>query len=112
MPRAVASARQRGRGRRTGRYWQAAAKSPIPAPFLPRSPSRPVFQDARLEPFLDQANDALVADPMFQEADQPSLADRIEESSDICVQYPVHLPAPDSNHERIHRVVPAASGPE
>jgi hypothetical protein len=28
----------------------------------------PVFQDTRLEPFLDQANDALVADSMFQEA--------------------------------------------
>jgi len=39
----------------------------------------PVFQDARLEPFLDQANDALVTDPMFQEADQPFLADRIKE---------------------------------
>src|SRR5215467_450633 len=30
MPRAVASARHKGRGRRTRRYWQAAAKSPIP----------------------------------------------------------------------------------
>jgi hypothetical protein len=28
----------------------------------------PVFEDARPQPFLDQAVDALVADPVFQEA--------------------------------------------
>jgi site-specific DNA recombinase len=38
----------------------------------------PVFHDARLEPFLDQADDAPVADPMLQEADQPFLVDLIE----------------------------------
>ena len=31
----------------------------------------PVFQDARLQPFPDQADDARVADPVLQEADQP-----------------------------------------
>jgi hypothetical protein len=29
----------------------------------------PVFEDARPQPFLDQADDALVANPVFQEAD-------------------------------------------
>jgi len=29
-----------------------------------------IFQDPRLEPFLDQAEDALIADPVLQEADQ------------------------------------------
>jgi hypothetical protein len=42
----------------------------------------PVFEDARLEPFLDQADDAPVADPMLQEADQPFLADLVEGSGD------------------------------
>jgi hypothetical protein len=49
---------------------------------LPGSPvtdrHRPVFRDARLKPFLDQADDALVADPMFHETDQPFLANRVE----------------------------------
>jgi hypothetical protein len=38
-----------------------------------------VFEDARVEPFTDQANDALVADAVLQEADQPVLADAAEE---------------------------------
>jgi len=38
----------------------------------------PVFHDARLEPFLNQADDAPVADPMLQETDQPILADLVE----------------------------------
>jgi hypothetical protein len=41
-----------------------------------------LFKDARLEPFQDQADDAPVADPMLQEADQPILADLIEGSGD------------------------------
>ena len=79
---------------------------------LPRPPLTdrhyPFFQDAHLEPFLDQADDASVADPMFQEADQPFLADFVEERSDVGVQYPVHLCALDPDDERIQRVVRAA----
>ena len=51
---------------------------------LPRSPVAdrhdPVFQDTRLKPFLDQADDALVADPVLHETDQPFLADGVEGS--------------------------------
>ena len=38
-----------------------------------------VFQYTRPEPFPDQADDALVADPMLDEADEPILLNRIEE---------------------------------
>jgi hypothetical protein len=31
----------------------------------------PLFEDARLEPFLDQADDARVTDPVLQKADEP-----------------------------------------
>jgi hypothetical protein len=41
-----------------------------------------LFQDTRPEPFLDQADDALVADPMFQKADEPLLVDFIERRGD------------------------------
>ena len=37
------------------------------------------FQHARLEPFLDQADDALVTDPVLKEPDEPLLADLVEE---------------------------------
>ena len=40
------------------------------------------------------------------------LADFVEELSDVGVQYPVHLRALDPDHERIQRVVRAASGSE
>jgi hypothetical protein len=41
-----------------------------------------MFQHARLKPFLDQADDALVADPVFQEPNEPVLAYGIEGSGD------------------------------
>jgi hypothetical protein len=50
-------------------------------PLLTRR-HQPVFQDTGLEPFLDQPEDAPVADPVFQEADQPVVADRVEGNSD------------------------------
>ena len=40
------------------------------------------FEDARLEPFTDQVDDALVANAVFQEADQPILADAAERRGD------------------------------
>ena len=49
---------------------------------------------------------------MFQEPDQPFLADLVEERSDVGVQYPVHLRALDPDNERIQRVVRAAPGSE
>jgi len=52
---------------------------------------KPVFEDARPQPFLDQADDALVANPVFQEADQSFSADAAEEVLDVGVKYPVHL---------------------
>jgi site-specific DNA recombinase len=72
----------------------------------------PVFHDARLEPFADQADDAPVADPMLHEPYEPFLVHRVEERLDVGVQYPAHLPAVDPNTERIQRIVRAASRPE
>jgi site-specific DNA recombinase len=72
----------------------------------------PVFQDACLQPFLDQADDALIADPMLHEADEPVFAHLIEERPDVGVQYEVHLPAFDPDTERVKRIVRAAPRPE
>jgi hypothetical protein len=71
-----------------------------------------VFHDARPEPFLDQPDDAPVADPMLQEPDQPFLVDLVEERSDVGVQYEAHLLAVDPDAERIQRVMRAAPRPE
>src|SRR5690242_8084638 len=47
---------------------------------------------------------------MFQKADEPFLADFIEERSDIGVQYVVHLGAGDADHQCVQRIVLAALG--
>jgi len=67
---------------------------------------------ARLEPFLDQADDALIADPVFHEPNEPFLAYGVEERLDVGVQDVFHLPAFERDHERIECVVRAAAGPE
>jgi hypothetical protein len=72
----------------------------------------PVFENARLEPCADQADDALVADPVFQEAGQPILADAAKEVTDIGVKYVVHLPTGDRHRQSIQRIVRPSSGSE
>src|SRR4051812_44718997 len=71
-----------------------------------------VFKYARLQPFPDQADDALVTDTMLNEPDEPILADRIEEVSDIGVQNIVHLPRVDRDHQGVKRIVCPTSGSE
>src|SRR5215469_2402832 len=86
-----------------------------PSPWTPDS-SRWVpstgHSRRRFEPLLDHADDAPVADPMLDESDQPGLTNRIKERADVGVQYEVHLPGFDRDHERIHGVVSTAAGPE
>src|ERR1044071_1457937 len=79
----------------------------LPRPLVaPRN--GPFFQYPRPEPVPDQADDAPVADPVFQEAHQPLLADLIEERPDVGVENPAHLPAMDADAERIERVMRSA----
>ena len=72
----------------------------------------PVFLDASCQPFTDQPDHPPVADTVFDEADQPLVADRVKEPRDIGVQYPVHLAAVDANRQGVQRIVRAAPRPE
>src|SRR5262249_2159788 len=49
---------------------------------------------------------------MFDEADQPILADFVEKGSNVGVKNEVHLPAGDSDAERIQRIMLSAPRPE
>jgi hypothetical protein len=71
----------------------------------------PVFEDAGSQPFLDE-DDAPVADPVFQEADNPFLGYLREERPDVGVEDEVHLPAADPDDQRVQRIVLAAPWPE
>ena len=53
----------------------------------------PDFQDPRVQPFSDQAEDARVADPVVQETEEPFLAHHVEERPDVGVQDVAHLGA-------------------
>jgi site-specific DNA recombinase len=72
----------------------------------------PVFHHPGLQPFADQTDHARIADPVRDEADQPVVADRLEEARDVGVQDPVHLRALDPDREGVQRVVRAAPRPE
>src|SRR6516162_1324412 len=84
---------------------------PCPVP-LSLTVTTPFSMTPALSHFLDQADDAPVADPMLQKTDQPLLVDLVEERSDVGVQYVAHLPAVDPDTERIERIMRAASRPE
>ena len=83
----------------------------LPRPLI-TDRHRAVFENARLEPFPDQADDALVADPMLDEPDEPILAHRIEERPDVGVHDPVHPPAGDPHRQGVERIVRSAPGPK
>jgi hypothetical protein len=45
----------------------------------------PVFEHSRLHPFPDQADDARVTDPMFNETDHPFLVNHVEKRTNVGV---------------------------
>jgi hypothetical protein len=47
-----------------------------------------LFHHACLQPFVDQAQDTLIADPMLQKFDQPLVTDRIKEALQIRIHNP------------------------
>src|SRR5712691_13520346 len=51
---------------------------PLWRPFLRLEPLA-FLHHARLQPFLDQAYDPIVSDPMLDELDQPTMFDLVEE---------------------------------
>ena len=83
----------------------------MPRPLL-TDRDDPVLQHARPQPFLNQADDAWIADPMLDKAVQPTLADFIEKRPDIRVENEVHLLVGDPDRQGVQRVVLAALRPE
>src|SRR5277367_151990 len=83
---------------------------------LPRSPLRnldpSVFENARPKPFLDQAENALVADAMFEGPGEPFFAHRVEELRNVGVDNVIHLPGVDGRRQGVERVVRSPPRPE
>ena len=68
----------------------------------------PVLNHPRLEPFAYQRDDAPVRYAVFQKLQHPVVVDFIKERLDVCIQYPVHVLALDSNRQSVQRIVLAA----
>src|SRR5688500_15501927 len=68
----------------------------------------PVLQHTGPEPFLDQAHDAPVRHAMLDKLHQPFVIQRVEESANVCVEYPAH-PRRDRERQCIQRNVMTAT---
>src|SRR4051794_20651427 len=82
---------------------------PVPLSLTVTTPSSrmPAFNH-----FWNQTDNAPVADPVFQETNQPFLADLVEERPDVGVQDVAHLLAVDPDTKRIERVMRSPPRPE
>lgn len=74
--------------------------------------SLPVLQYAGVQPFLDEPHGASVRDAVLDELHEPAVVERVEESTDVDIEHPVHLLRQQPRVERVQRVVLAASRPE
>jgi len=63
---------------------------------------------SRVEPFLDQTQDAGVGDAMLHELDQPTFVEVIEKPSDVGIKNVVHLLLQERVRQRIQRLMLAA----
>src|ERR1700737_2480851 len=81
----------------------------VPTSSWVTSPSSitPAFSHLRIKRITRR-----VADPMLDKTDQPIVVDRIEESGNVGVQYPVHPRVADPDRERVQCIMRTASGPE
>ena len=59
---------------------------------LRRRPQEPVFQNSRLQPFVDHPTDHAVRDPLVEECTQLVVRDRVEVLAYVDVQHPVQPP--------------------
>src|SRR5262245_30615752 len=75
-----------------------------------RRPS--VLDDADLEPFRYQAQDALVRNTVLEETDDPRVGHGIVKALDIRIEHPVHPLPQDTDVESIQRIMLAAPRPE
>ena len=55
-----------------------------------------IFEHACRQPFGNQPDNSPVANPMFDEADQPILVNLVEKGLNVAVEYPVDPPLPRS----------------
>src|SRR4029077_21105833 len=64
-----------------------------------------IFEYACRQPFGNQPDDSPVANPMFDETDQPFPADLVEKGLNVAIEHPADPPLPAPERERIQRLM-------
>jgi hypothetical protein len=70
------------------------------------------FGDSCPKPFTDQAENPAVRNAVLEEFKQIVMVDGVEESLNICIEYPVHFPRDQAHIEGVQPIVSAAPRPE
>src|SRR5947209_166944 len=71
-----------------------------------------VFRHSGLQPFLDQAKHTAIGHAMLDELRDPFVGNIVEESTNVCIEHPIHSLPMDTHTQRIERLVRAATGTE
>jgi hypothetical protein len=90
---------------------ERADNSPLWRPLLGHDQPT-MFEYTCLKPLGDQPDDPSIADPMFDEPDQPILANLVEKGLNVAIKHPVDLPLPNSERERVQRLMLVTPEPE
>ena len=86
-------------------------RRPLRCTHLALRPSS-ILDDSRSQPLLDETQDPPISDPVLEKPHQTAVVDGIEETTDICIEHPVHFLPQDPGRQRIQRMVRAARRPE
>src|ERR1035441_9802149 len=90
---------------------QRRSRCPLRNALIERRP-RPIFNDPRGQPLLNQPQDPPIRDPVLQELQKPLMVEAGEVIAEISVEHPVHVLPHDPGSERIQRVMRAAPRPK
>src|SRR6201984_2289176 len=63
---------------------------PLRSPYFRLRPF-PVLGDPGPQPLLDEAHDSPVCDAVLDKLDQPFVGKIVEEATNVCIEYPIHL---------------------
>ena len=87
------------------RSGETTASCGVPSSVSIRAPpfSTPAFNH-----FSDETDDSLIANPVLDEPDQPFVADRVKERSDIGVENPADVGSLDPVRKRVQRITPSS----
>src|ERR1039458_7997356 len=81
---------------------QRRSRCPLRNALIERRP-RPIFNDPRGQPLLNQPQDPPIRDPVLQELQKPLMVEAGEVIAEISVEHPVHVLPHDPGSERIQR---------